>query len=176
MRLLFALSATLWAWLVGRVITLGPTTKAMCWYPHLHADTWYRLTPNPYNIPHTYFPFISFVFAGLAFPALFLDNTIIHIITVIRLVSNHAYVPFFVAHVHSTKLLTLWSVINVAAAAGAVYAYSLSGSVLIPVATVATLVSGIINAWFIVMQCHLLLHQSIIRQEQAYEGRQPRLV
>ena len=162
-------------WL-GRAITLGPNTRAMCWHPNMHADTWYRLTPNPYNIPAKYFPYINIVFAILEIPALIINNNLVHVLTVMRLVSHHAFVPFFVAHIHSNIILTLWPLINVIATGLAIYSYSLTDSIWMPMATLGTLLSGFINVWFVVMQLHLLFRQPIIRQEQAYEGRQPRLV
>lgn len=176
MRFLFVLSASLWAWLVGRTLAFGPTLKGMCWHPMMHADTWYRLTPNPYNIPYQYFAGISYIIAALAIPALFIDNNMIHAITVAWLVSEHAYVPIFVAHVHSEIWLTLWPLANAIIGAACVYLFSFVSSKWATIAVIPTLCSVLLNMWFFVIECHLLCKQNIIRQEQAYEERRPRLV
>lgn len=176
MRILFVLSATLWAWLVGRAIVFGPTLKGLCWLPNFHATTWYRLTPIPNRIPHQYFPTLAFAFAGLAIPALFIDDDPIHIVTVLRLVSEHAFVPMFTAHVHSEKLLTTWSFFNVLIAAISIFLLNLNHTVLAVVSIPCTTVVTIIHSWFLYIQMYIVIKQSIIRHEPPYEQRQPRIV
>ena len=176
MRLLFVLSASLWAWLVGRTITFGPNTKGMCWHPNMHADTWYRLTPNPYNIPHKYFPLLSFIFAILAVPALFIENDIIHILTVFKLVSEHAFIPIFVAHIHSDILIATWTIINIIASVGSILLFNNEQSTWSIIAIIPTLVAATLHSWFLAIELYLIFKQKPIRQEQAYVARQPRLV
>ena len=176
MRIFFVLSASVWAWLVGRAITFGPTVRGLCWYPDMHADTWYRLTPNPYNIPHKYFPAVSIVFATLAVPALFVHNDIIHVVTVLKLVSEHAFIPIFVAHLHSDVLLTLWSTFNLLASVGSILLFNSDQSTWAIIAIVPTLATTALHAWFLAIELYLVFKQPPIRQEQAYVARQPRTV
>lgn len=176
MQLLFVISASLWAWLVGRTIAFGPNIKTICWHPKMHADTWYRLTPNPYNIPHTYFPTISYIFAGLAIPSLFVYSNIIHATTVLRLVSEHAYIPIFVAHIHSEKILTLWPSLNAGTAIGTVLLLSTYNTTWAIIAIIPTLITIILHLWFVCIQLHLLCKQPVIRQEETYQERQPRII
>ena len=176
MRLLFVLSATMWSWLVGRAIVFGPNTKSLCWHPNMHASTWYRLTPNPYNIPHRYFPYIPLVFAVLSIPSLFIENDLIHIATVLRLVSEHAYIPMFVAHVHSERIITAWSLINAFSAGATAYACTLLHSAIATVSIPFVLLSAGLHVWFLIIHLQLLCIQPIIREEHAYEERQPRIV
>ena len=176
MRLLFVISATLWAWLVGRVIAFGPNTRSLCWHPNMHASTWYRLTPNPYNIPHKYFPFLSIAFALLAVPSLFIDDDTIHILTVIRLVSEHAYLPLFTAHVHSQTLLTLWPLANICAATACIYLQTLDNTFWYTMSIPATTFALVLHIWFAAIQTYLVCKQPIVRREQEYQERQPRIV
>ena len=176
MQILFVISASLWAWLVGRTIAFGPNIKTICWHPNMHADTWYRLTPNPYNIPHTYFPIISYIFAGLAIPSLFVYSNIIHTTTVLRLVSEHAYIPIFVAHIHSEKILTLWPLLNAGTAIGTVLLLSTHNTTWAIIAIIPTFITIILHLWFVCIQLHLLCKQTVIHQEEAYQERQPRIV
>lgn len=176
MRILFVVSATLWSWLVGRVIAFGPTPQSLCWCPNMHASTWYRLTPNPYNIPYRVFPYISFAFAFLAVPALFIEDDIIHILTVLRLVSEHAHVPLFTAHVHSERVLTGWPFANALLASFTTFLIVHQISFWTMLATPCTIIVACIHAWFFIIQLHLLCSQAIIRQEHSYEERQPRTV
>ena len=154
MRIFFVLSASLWAWLVGRAVTLGPNTRSLCWHPNMHADSWYRLTPNPYNIPHKYFTALPFVFAILAIPALFVESDVIHIVTVLKLVSEHAYLPVFVAHIHSDVLLAIWSVFNI-----------LSFYLLFNInqTTWATIFLPTVALWFLAIELYLVFNHPYVK-------------
>lgn len=176
MRLLFVISATLWSWLVGRVIAFGPNTRSLCWHPNMHASTWYRLTPNPYNIPYKYFPYMSIVFAVLAIPSLFINDDLIHILTVVRLVSEHAYLPLFTAHVHSQKVLTLWPVANGIITGACIYLQTFANTFWYLVSLPSTSAVVALHIWFVVIQLYLVIKQPIVRREQPYEERQPRIV
>jgi hypothetical protein len=176
MRIFFVLSASLWAWLVGRAITFGPNTRGLCWHPNMHADSWYRLTPNPYNIPHKYFPVLSFVFAALAVPALFVQNDIIHIATVLKLVSEHAYIPMFVAHIHSDILLAVWTIFNILASVGCILLFNIEQSTWAIIAIIPTTIATALHAWFLAIELYIVFKQAPVRQEQVYEARHPRII
>lgn len=176
MRIFFVLSASLWAWLVGRAITLGPNTRSLCWHPIMHAGSWYRLTPNPYNIPHKYFITLPYIFAILAIPALFVKRDIIHIVTVLKLVSEHAFIPVFVAHIHSDILLALWTFLNIIASIGSILLLNMHQSTWTTIAILPTSVTIALHAWFLAIELYLILKQPPIREEQVYEARQPRIV
>jgi len=118
MRIFFVLSASIWAWLVARCIAFGPKSKAICWKPDLHADTWYRLTQIPAKIHHKKITYLPIVIAIASVPPLYIPNDIIHIFTVILLVSEHAFIPIFVAHIHKESGITLWAATNLLAAIG----------------------------------------------------------
>lgn len=176
MRIFFVLSASLWAWLVGRAITFGPNTRGVCWHANIRADSWYRLTPNPYNIPYKYFPTLPFVLAILAVPALFVQDDIIHVATVLKLVSEHAYIPMFIAHIHSDVVLALWTLFNMLASVGSILALNVDHSVWATIAVIPTLVATALHAWFLAIELYLVFKQPPVRQELAYEARQPRTV
>ena len=109
MRVFFVFSATVWSWIVGRCIAFGVGFRGCTWMPDITADSWYRLTRIPYPIPHKWFELIP-IFLALAFiPTLIIDNDIIHIIAVLSLVLQHAFLPLFVAQVHSQTLLSSWA-------------------------------------------------------------------
>lgn len=176
MRILFVVSAMLWSWLVGRAIAFGPTIRSVCWSPNMHASTWYRLTPNPYNIPYQYFTYIAFVFAGLAVPSLFIDDNLIHMLTVLRLVSEHAYIPLFTAHVHSERLLTAWPIANAIVTVGCLFVLWNQTSYWNVLAIPTTIIVACLHVWLCIIQIHLLRQGDITRHERSYEERQPRLV
>ena len=176
MRLLFVVSALLLSWLVGRCITFGPTTRGLCWRPRFHASTWYRLTPMPRLIPYHMFPWVPLVIALMAIPALFIDNDWIHIATVLRLVSEHAFIPIFVAHIHSEIVITWWAKINLGAAAASIYIFTLVPSPAAAIAITFTIPTILMHIAFVWMQVHLSCVQPPIRKEHEYEQRQPRLV
>ena len=112
MRIFFVLSATLWCWVVGRCISFGPNSKGLCWHPHMHADTWYRLTLIPLKIPHKFVTLLPVSIAIMSIPALYYKDDLIHAITVCITTSEHAFVPIFVAHIHAEKKLVLWAAVN----------------------------------------------------------------
>lgn len=172
MRIFFVASASLWAWLVGRCIAFGPTPRGLCWQPTMGADTWYRLTPIPCKVPHKYFPLIAFAFACAAVPALFVPNDLIHVATVLRLVSEHAFLPMFVAHIHSDRALAIWSGCNLLAGIGTV-------TIAIPefpLGALGTALGCLVDLWFMHIQLYLCCYQEPIREQNEYEARQPRLV
>ena len=115
MRIFFVLSATLWSWVVGRCISFGPKSDGLCWHPHMHADTWYRLTPIPLKTPHKCITILPIAIAIMSIPALYYRQDAASVLTVCITVSEQAFVPIFVAHIHTDKLLTVWCVVNLLA-------------------------------------------------------------
>ncbi len=176
MQILFVISATLWSWLVGRAIVFGPTTRSVCWYPNMHSDTWYRLTPLPCRLSRTYFALLPLLFTAAAIPVLFVPDDNIHILTVLRLTLEHAYVPLFTAHVHSEYILTLWPIVSASAAAVSIILLAPIYTLDHIIAGVSCIVSIAMHTWFAYIQIHILLKGGITRNEQPYECRQPRIV
>jgi len=170
MRFLFVLSAIVWTWLVSRCITFGPNINGICWQPHLHADTWYRLTPLPAKIPAAQFTYIPILFALLAIPALYIDNDLLHVSTVLLLVSEHAFIPIFVAHVHSERSLAIWAFLNISASI-------LQGLLLFPLVwIVCSALQIIIHGWFLYIQLYIIFKQPVIREQEPYQERVARAV
>ena len=169
MRFLFVLSALIWTWLVSRSIAFGPNIHGICWHPHMHADTWYRLTPMPFKISGQIFTIIPIVLSLIAIPPLYIDNNILHITTIAVLVSEQTFIPIFVAHVHKEHSLTIWSVVNIVGSG--VQGYILSQSVWV----CCIVIQIIIHTWFLGIQIYISTKQPIIRQLQ-YQQRTPRTV
>lgn len=169
MRFLFVLSALIWTWLVSRSIAFGPNINGICWHPHMHADTWYRLTPLPAKIPHETFTIIPILLSLIAIPPLYIDNNLLHITTIIVLVSEQAFVPIFVAHVHKERSLAVWALINIM---GSLFqGYILSQSVWVICITIQIIIHG----WFLGIQGYIIFKQPVIRQ-LPYQERAPRIV
>ncbi len=96
--------------------------------------------------------------------------------TVLRLVSEHAYIPIFVAHIHSEKILTLWPLLNATTAAGTIFLLTMCNTTWAIVAIIPTVLTIVLHLWFVCMQLHLLCKQPVIRQKEVYQERQPRNV
>lgn len=171
MRFIFVLSASIWAWLVGRCIAFGPKSQAICWRPNLHADTWYRLTHIPIKIPYKWFKYMPLGVAAASITPLYIKNDFIHIATVLTLVSEHTYIPIFVAHVHSKATLASWALIN--AAANVFIIYLLNSWIL-----AITIIGKIgIHTWFFIIESYMIINRTNIeRQVPSYDGRQSRVI
>jgi|TARA_B110000967_G_C18849569_1_gene543891 hypothetical protein len=171
MNLLFVISASLWAWLVSRCIAFGPKAKAMCWTPNMHADTWYRLTPIPAKLPHAMFKFIPLFIAITSITPLYIHNNIVHALTVVLLVSEHAYIPIFVAHIHSKYTLALWAVINWGMNAVII---KLLGSWILGITIACKMV---LHAWFFMVEIYIIFNKIEIQREALeYQERQNRVM
>ena len=169
MRIIFAISASIWAWLIARCIAFGPRSNAICWKPNLHADTWYRLTQIPAKLPHNIFAYIPTFIAATSFAALYINNDIIHIYTVILLVSEHAFVPIFVAHIHQEKNITLWAACNTILAIGLAI-------ILKTYIVFFTIIPKILLwAYFTYIQLYIWTHGPI-QTTTEYQERQPRVM
>jgi len=110
MRILFTISGLLWSWLVGRCLALGINTEIYK-LQSFNADSWYNLTPIHFKIPTKIIKYSPIIVAILSIPLLLADDDIIHSITVITLVSEHFYIPMFIARIY--KNMTVWSVANI---------------------------------------------------------------
>ena len=171
MRIIFALSASLWCWLVSRVIAFGPNSKSFCWHPNMHADTWYRLTELPLKITPAIFTYIPIYIAIASISTLYVDNDIIHILSVIFLVSEHTFVPIFVAHIHSDVGLCLWSVVNIISNIFLIY------YVAIIWVTIPLLVKITIHTWFLIIESYIILWNIEIKKyAPVYEKRKSRVI
>ena len=113
MNIILVISASLWTWIVARCIAFGPHKKAICWKPNMNADTWYRLTTLPVKIPHQMFNYMPLFIAVSTITPLYIQNELIHAATVLILLSEHTYVPIFVAHIHTKQTLATWAGINI---------------------------------------------------------------
>ena len=171
MRIIFALSASLWCWLVSRAIAFGPTSKSICWHPNMHADTWYRLTVLPFKISSSLFTYIPICIAISSVPTLYIDNDIVHILSVIFLVSEHTFVPIFVAHIHSDRYLCIWTIANI-----------ICNVILIMIIsnmwiTISLLPKISIHIWFMIIESYILLwNVEIKKYAPIYEERKTRVI
>ena len=168
MQLLFALSASLWAFVVARCMAFGPNMTSMRWNPNMHSQTWYRLTPIKCGmIPHKWISKMSIVIALANLPTLLVKNTIIHSLVTLKLVSEHLIVPVFAAQKHNG--IGLWAVVN---AASVVPLF-----LFIPVeAQVGQIVCFLIQLWIVYIQCYLTCVQNIVRDIPHPQLRQARVV
>jgi len=173
MRILFILSGEIWTWLISRCIVFGPNVKGICWYPNMHADTWYRLTPLPYQIPFKLFPYISIVIATLAIPILYLDDNTIHTLAICTLVSEHTFLPIFVAHKHSEALITTWAALNTATKILLLYMLYHHEYIL---ATVSTVFQTVLMLWFFFTQLYIVIKQPIQKQQPPIQERHQRVI
>lgn len=162
MRIFYVISATLWSWIVGRCISFGPKSTGLCWHPHMHADTWYRLTHIPLKMPHQIITLLPIIIVVTSIPALYLKNDIVHAITVCINVSEHAFVPIFVAHIHTDKLMTCWSVVNVFMIAALIKA--MDGHDLIAFCTTPKILLWV---YLLYIQIYLLINGGVVTKVQA---------
>ena len=101
MRIFFAISALLWSWLVGRCLSVGINVEIFK-LQSFDADSWYSLTMIRYRIPPTVVKYSPILIGMLAIPILLIDDDIIHCVTVLALVSEHCYIPMFLARINSS--------------------------------------------------------------------------
>ena len=160
MRILFAISANLWAWLVGRSLALGvqPTVFQLA---HFDADSWYNLTPIRFKMPNKWVTYSPILFALLSIPILLVDDDIIHCSAVVILVSEQCYIPMFIARIHSS--MRVWNGTNIIANALLMgFGHQLF-----------CLPKLFIHIWFFLMEFQL---GPIVRETEEYQTRQPRTV
>jgi len=171
MRIIFVLSASLWSWLVSRAIAFGPTSKSFCWHPNMHADTWYRLTHLPLRLHPSLFTYIPVFITITSIPILYINNDIIHILSVIFLVSEHTFVPIFVAHIHSDTILCVWSIINIIANIFLIYYVRITS------VTISLLAKITIHTWFLITELYIIIcNVEIKKYAPIYEERKTRVI
>jgi len=112
MRIFFAISALLWSWLVGRCLAVGINIEIFK-LQSFNVDSWYYLTLIHQRIPPKFVKYSPILIGILAIPILLIDNDIIHCLTVVALVSEHCYIPMFIARIRTTTTMSLWAFINI---------------------------------------------------------------
>jgi hypothetical protein len=162
MSVTFSVSASVWAWVVGRTIAFGPTRQLVTWWPSTATDTWYRLTPLYCRLPVVVLTYLPLVLALSQLPLLLVRHVPTQLWSVLSLVSWHAFVPIFVVHAHSERMITTWCLLNTVLALGGVH-----GSVLLVLPVV-------VFVWLTCLQ--LQLQCTTIVRHAPDEARQPRLV
>ena len=168
MRILFALSACAWAYIVGRCIAFGLQFKGLWWKAQLTTSTWYRLTPLKFKMPYRYIPYTPILFSICKTYSLALDDNTIHILGLLLLTSAQAFFPIFIIQLHKKQTIAGWALANILG--NILYASLHSIVEAIPIYLLAC-----IHIWFFVLEIQLY-HVSIVRHTPPYEQRQPRIV
>ena len=171
MRIIFALSASLWCWIVSSAIAFGPKLKSLWWSPNMHADTWYRLTILPFKLSPKTISYIPIFIAITSIPTLYIDDDIVHILSVIFLVSEHTFVPIFVAHVHSDKFLCIWSIVNIICNTALIF--------YVPILriTISLMIKISVHVWFLIIESYIILwNVEIKKYAPIYEERKSRVI
>lgn len=168
MRILFAISASLWAFIVARCIAFGPIQKTLQWKPNMHSQTWYRLTPIKCGlIPHTSVSNIPLWIAAANIFTLLVDNTFIHSIGTLKLLSEHLIVPIFVEQKHNG--IGPWACCNATLSIGLLF--------FIPVeAQAGQIICFVIQMWIVYIQFYITCVHEIVRELPEAELRQARMV
>lgn len=110
MRVFFTISALLWSWLVGRCLAVGINTEIFK-LQSFNVDSWYNLTLIHRRIPPKIVKYSPILIGILAIPILFIDDDLVHCVAVVALVSEHCYIPMFIARIQ--KSLSLWTFANI---------------------------------------------------------------
>jgi hypothetical protein len=166
MRILFAISACVWAYLVGRCIAFGAHSKGVYWQARVVAETWYRLTPLCLPIPYTLLFYLPLLFTALKAYSLALDNDTIHILGVLLLTSTQAFFPIFIIQLHRRGLIAIWALVNVVGNIGYATLHT-------PLLALPILLAALFHAWFLALELQLYW-VPIERHSRPYTNRQPR--
>tara|TARA_B110001452_G_scaffold266465_1_gene273397 strand:- start:3477 stop:3968 length:492 start_codon:yes stop_codon:yes gene_type:complete len=110
MRIFFAISALLWSWLVGRCLAVGINIEIFK-LQEFNADSWYNLTLLRRRIPPLTIKYSPILMGILSIPILLIDDDLLHCVAVIALVSEHCYIPMFIARINKT--MSLWVFANI---------------------------------------------------------------
>jgi len=171
MNIILVISASLWTWIVARCIAFGPHKKAICWQPNMNADTWYRLTTLPAKIPHQMFTYMPLFIAVSTITPLYMQNEAIHAATVLILLSEHTYVPIFVAHIHTKQTLATWAAINI------IINILLILALKSPILAITTICKIGLHTWFMTTELYMIYNNiQIQRETPAYEERKNRVI
>ena len=168
MTLLFMVATSTWSWTLGRAIAFGVSSKICCWYPQVHSNMWYRLTPILFPMPTILVTTTPVLLALSQLPILFWSNTQTQSIAAISLLSWHAFFPIFVCHVHSEQLITTWCLCNTVVLIFAMY---------IQTQTIQILCNSlplVLFLWILFIQIQMLFTHVV--HETPSDARQPRIV
>lgn len=173
MRLLFVVSGLLWSFLVGRLIAFGPTMRSLSWCPHMDADSWYRLTEIPCKLPHTIFALLPSLIIACSIPALYIPDDALHVVAVVTHVSEHAFIPVFVAQIHHPLGMACWALCNAISNMSVTLIYL--GHPWVMLMGVGLWLKCVLHMWFVYIE--LFVHyRTIIREPPGYESRHPRVM
>lgn len=151
MLVAFVLSVFVWSLFMGRLIAFGPNVLIVSWCPVVHSLTWYRMTHIYIVMPYWFLVIVPFLFMVSQIPMLIDKNIQAWVISVVSLISWQAFVPIFVAHVHSEYIIAFWSLINLfMAVAGLLISFS-------------AIVPLFIFLWFMWMQIQVM-YVGIVRE------------
>lgn len=166
MRLLFVVSANIWAWLVGRTIAFGPAPDGLWWCPRFSAESWYRLTAIPCAMPYKWLTGVPWVLIACSTRPLLINDNLIHSVTVLLLTSEHCHVVIFCARRHTKWIMVVWSLVHIVA--NAILA------LLVGAYPLGCVWKTALHCWFLVME--MSMSQNIVRNPIAYVARTPRIV
>ena len=166
MRILFVISASLWAFLVGRCIAFGPRLEIFTWVPTFDSDSWYNLSDIPGKIPPKYIKFISLVLTIASVTTLFHNNDFVHCAMAIVLVSENCYVPIFTERVKNSYWT--WPLTN--AILNTIFVLFLKE----PIFSIPISIKIAIHIWLLYIEIKLV--KNIVREIQPYSGRHARIV
>lgn len=163
MRVFFAISALLWSWLVGRCLAVGINIEIFR-LQSFDADSWYNLTLIRRRIPPKLVKYSPLLMGTISIPILLIDDDIVHCVAVVALVSEHCYIPMFIARINNS--MSLWAFVNI-----------LLNIVLLcilktPLIIVWHLSKVMVLIWYLSME--LQFGHNIVR-EMEESGRQPRV-
>ena len=166
MTLLFVVATSTWSWTLGRAIAFGVSSKICWWYPQVHSNMWYRLTPIMFPMPTILLTIAPVLMASSQIPVLFISN--IPAIAAISLLSWHAFFPIFVVHVHSEQLITTWCLCNTVLLIFTMYIQTQTLLVL------CNSIPLVLFLWILFIQIQMLFTHAV--HHVSSDARQPRLV
>tara|TARA_B100000674_G_C37574897_1_gene793599 strand:+ start:263 stop:754 length:492 start_codon:yes stop_codon:yes gene_type:complete len=156
----FALIGILWAWVVGRMATLGPRLDSLHWMPPITASHWYRINEIKFLIPHTVLAWGIVLHCISCFVMIAHTSRVTYTIACLHAVLCVAWVPLFFERVFTFKrLATMLGCAEVAAL--------LTGPVGLP--------AFVVVLWPTIMTVHLAKTNPTIIDEVPYIPRVPRV-
>lgn len=175
MRIFFVFSATVWSWIVGRTIAFGISKRGCTWVPDVTSESWYRLTRIPYAIPYQWFGYMPFCLTFAFIPTFIIDSDIIHAAAVISLTLQHAFLPLFIAQIHSGKILSLWGTICISCII--VTMSIINGTSILSIVAYATqLYVLIFMCWLTAIQVYVTFFGDVVSEPPEELPRVPRTV
>lgn len=165
--MLYATSSSLWAWVLGRALVFGPTQQICYWKPHLHVNTWYRLTPLHCLMPNYLLILLPYILSISQLPILAVPSISTQLVSTISLVSWHAFIPIFVIHIHQERYIFVWCFLNLVIAIAAILINT-------HVCRVFNIIPVFFFLWLTLIQSQLL--RTTIVHQPPVSTRQPRIV